>query len=99
MEVKSEWREEITTSLRKVSVRVGPFKFKDITVECYRKLEVSAHVDLNERLEKYRQVLKANGAKKTALKKANRLDVIDADPQLRVVYKSIVDELLRKHCR
>lgn len=97
--MKSEWREEITASLRKVSVRVGPFMFKDITSESYRRLERSAHIDLSESLEKLRRVLKANGANKTALKKANILDVIDSDPQLRIIYNAIVNELIRKHCK
>jgi hypothetical protein len=96
--MNDQWRSDITASLRKVSVRVGPFKFRDITVECYRKLEQTAHVDLSGRLDKYKQSLKANGANKTAMKRANRLDVIDADPQLRIIYNAIVKDLVRKYC-
>lgn len=91
------WREDINRKLNKIAQALGSQKYQEIRTESYRLLEQRAHVDLERRLNNYRGNLINAGASQTAIKKANKLDIIEQDPKLREIYSKIVSEYLIKY--
>lgn len=91
------WREDINHKLNKIAQALGSQKYQEIRTESYRLLEQRAHVDLERRLNNYRGNLFNAGASQTAIKKANKLDIIEQDPKLREIYSKIVSEYLIKY--
>lgn len=91
------WREDINHKLNKIAQALGSQKYQEIRTESYRLLEQRAHVDLERRLNNYRGNLINAGASQTAIKKANKLDIIEQDPKLREIYSKIVSEYLIKY--
>lgn len=89
------WRKDITKQLRKIGLKHGDFKkFVD---ESYKILEERAGCDLHRRLENLRQRMALEGATKTAIGKANYLDVISLDKRLREIYIGIVARMYVKY--
>lgn len=92
------WRRDIYHKMNRIAKSIGPDKFKDVRTESYKLLDERAHADLNRRLFNYRARLLAQGQSKTAIDKANVMDIIDQDPKLREIYGKIVAEYLIKYC-
>ena len=86
------WREDLNRMFNKIVQSVGGKKFQELRHESYQLLESRAHVDLERRLMNMRARMLTNGASKSAIEKANKLDVIEADPKLREIYTSIIRE-------
>lgn len=86
------WREEMNRMFNKIVDRIGGEKFQEIRSESYKLLEQRAHVDLNRRLMNLRTRMLSQGFTKTAIEKANKLDVIEQDPKLREIYSQIIKE-------
>lgn len=86
------WREDMNRMFNKIVDRIGGEKFQEIRHESYKLLEQRAHVDLNRRLMNLRTRMLDQGATKTAIEKANKLDVIEQDPKLREIYAQIIKE-------
>ena len=86
------WREDINRMFNKIVDRIGGEKFQEVRHESYKLLEQRAHVDLNRRLMNLRTRMLDQGATKTAIEKANKLDVIEQDPKLREIYSQIIKE-------
>lgn len=63
-----------------------------IRAALYEELERRAYCDLNRRLDNCRTRMVKEGCTKTAVKAANRLDVIEQDPHLREIFRSIAKE-------
>lgn len=91
------WREEINRMFNQIVDRIGGEKFKEVRHESYRLLEQRAHVDLSRRLMNLRSRMLAQGASKSAIEKANKLDVIEQDPKLREIYGKIISEYYIKY--
>lgn len=85
------WRQEITRLLNRAASRLGGFR--EVRTESYRLLEERAHCKLNTRLSNLKERLAEQGATKSKINDANRLDVIEADPKLKEIYTTIVKEL------
>ncbi|MGG3307366.1 ORF6N domain-containing protein [Paenibacillus lautus] len=85
------WRQEITRLLNRAASRLGGFR--EVRTESYRLLEERAHCKLNTRLANLKERLAEQGATKSKISDANRLDVIEADPRLKEIYTTIVKEL------
>ena len=81
----------------KIVDRIGGQKFQEVRNESYRLLEKRARVDLNRRLMNLRSRMLAQGASKSAIEKANKLDVIEQDPKLREIYGKIISEYYIKY--
>lgn len=94
----NDWRKDINADLNRVCVRLGAFKFKDVRTQSYKALEEKSGVDLNRALEERKRKLGKEGANKTQINTASKLDVVDADPQLRRIYSRIVDDLVNRYC-
>jgi hypothetical protein len=86
------WREDMNRMFNKIVDRIGGQKFQEIRNESYKLLEQRARVDLNRRLMNMRTRMLGQGATKTAIEKANKLDVIEHDPKLREIYSQIIKE-------
>lgn len=86
------WREEMNRMFNKIVDRIGGEKFQEVRHESYKLLEQRAHVALNRRLMNLRTRMLDQGATKTAIGKANKLDVIEQDPKLREIYAQIIKE-------
>lgn len=87
------WRRDMHRLFNRIVERHGREKFAALRHETYKRLEERAHVDLDRRLQNLKARLALEGATKTAIDKANRLDVIEADPKLREIYAIILKEL------
>ena len=86
------WREDMNRMFNKIVDRIGGEKFQEVRHESYKLLEQRAHIDLNRRLMNLRTRMLDQGATKTAIEKANKLDVIEQDPKLREIYAQIIKE-------
>ena len=84
------WREDMNRMFNKIVDRIGGQKFQEVRNESYRLLEKRARVDLTRRLMNLRTRMLDQGATKTAIEKANKLDVIEQDPKLREIYAQII---------
>lgn len=92
------WREDLNRMFNKIALALGGDKFQELRTGSYNLLESRAHVDLERRLSNYRGNLFNAGASQTAIKKTNKLDVIEQDPKLREIYAAIVKEYSIKYC-
>lgn len=86
------WRDDLNRMFNRIVDKVGGKRFQELRSESYQLLEERAHVDLKRRLIFYQARLKEQGASKTAVEKANRLDIIEQDPKLREIYAKIIQE-------
>lgn len=85
------WRQKITGLLNGAASRLGGHR--EVRTESYRLLEERAHCKLNTRLANLKDRLAEQGATKSKINDANRLDVIESDPRLKEIYTTIVKEL------
>lgn len=90
------WRRDMNRLFNRIVERHGREKFAVLRQETYKRLEERARVDLERRLQNLKGRLALAGATKTAVDKANRMDVIEADPKLREIYGYILKELAIK---
>lgn len=90
-----DWRRDVNRKLRKIGFKNGTYN--EIIKESYRLLEERAGCKLNIRLENLKQRMAIEGATKTAINKANYLDVIGADKRLTEIYINIVNQLYVKY--
>ncbi|AYB47165.1 ORF6N domain-containing protein [Paenibacillus lautus] len=91
MQRDDNWRQKITGMLNGAAPRFGGHR--EVRTESYRILEERAHCKLNTRLANLKERLAEQGATKSKISDANRLDVIEADPRLKEIYTTIVKEL------
>jgi len=91
-----DWRRDMNRLFNRIVERHGKEKFAALRRETYKRLEERARVDLDRRLQNLKERLALEGATKTAIDRANRLDVIEADPKLREIYAIILKELAVK---
>ena len=91
------WREDINRKLNRISQAIGHNKYQEIRAESYKILEQRAGVLLERRLDNKRSRMLKEGMSATAIKKANKMDIIDEDKKLREIYGKIVSEYLIKY--
>lgn len=93
-----DWRKEVNNILRKVAIKLGGFdKFKEVGKESYLSLEDKARCNLDIRLENRKKNMIAQGLGKTAVKKINKLDIIEEDHRLKEIYVSVVKNMAIKY--
>lgn len=91
------WREDINKMFNRIVDSIGGQKFRELRAESYKLLEERARVDLQRRLVNLRGRLFEQGANKTTIEKANKLDIIEQDPKLREIYSIIIKEYTIKY--
>ncbi|MFP4605948.1 MAG: Bro-N domain-containing protein [Bacteroidales bacterium] len=89
------WRDWVNESLNKIAFKSG--KYKQVKRLSYDILENRARCRLKVRLQNLKDRLEQAGARKSVIKNANKLDVIERDKRLKEIYTSIVKELVIKH--
>ena len=93
-----DWRKEVNSILRKIAIQEGGFeKFAEIGNESYKRLENKARCNLDIRLENRRKNMIVQGIGKTAVKRLNKLDIIEADHRLKQIYVSVVKDMAIKY--
>jgi hypothetical protein len=92
------WREDINRMCNRIAKTIGENKFKDIRTESYKLLERRAGVNLTARLDNAKIRMLREGRTKTDIKKANKLDIVEADKKLREIYSKIIQEYTIKYC-
>ncbi|MFE4201987.1 Rha family transcriptional regulator [Aneurinibacillus aneurinilyticus] len=86
------WRKSINSMLNAAAFRLGG-DYRELRSNSYKTLEDRASCALNVRLANLKKRLEENGATKTKIKEASRLDVIESDKRLKEIYTTIVKEL------
>lgn len=94
-----DWRNAINKMFNNAALHTERKDFQALRNESYKTLEDRAHCDIDKRLRNMVDRLKQNGATKTQINKASKLDVIEADPRLKEIYTSIVKELSVRHVK
>lgn len=93
-----DWRKEVNGIIRKIAIKQGGFdRFSEIGSESYRTLEEKARCSLNIRLENRQKNMIAQGVGKTAVKRLNKLDIIEEDHRLKEIYISVVKSMAIKY--
>lgn len=93
-----DWRKEVNNIIRKIAIKQGGFeKFAEVGSESYERLEDKARCNLNIRLENRRKNMIAQGLGKSAVKRLNKLDIIEADHRLKQIYVSVVKDMAIKY--
>lgn len=93
----NQWREDINRMFNRIVDKVGGHRFRELRTESYELLERRARVDLGRRLDNLKARIINEGGTMTAINKANKLDVIEADPKLREIYAAIIKEYTIKY--
>lgn len=86
------WRQDINRMFNLVADKIGQGKFAELRRDSYKRLEERARVDLDRRLQNLKLRLMQEGATRSTIDRANRMDVIEADPKLREIYAAIIKE-------
>lgn len=93
-----DWRKEVNGILRKIAVKQGGFdRFAEVGNESYRTLEEKARCSLSIRLENRQKNMIAQGVGKSAVKRLNKLDIIEEDHRLKEIYISVVKSMAIKY--
>lgn len=92
-----EWRNEVTRKINRIQKESG-IAHKQLRTELYTALERRASCDLDTRLKNKRQRMIDNGYSNTAVNKANKMDVIEVDNNLREIFTKIVMEYEIRYC-
>ncbi len=92
-----DWRGDVNRMFNRIVRTLGNKRYQEIRTESYKLLEQRAHVLLGRRLLNLRVRLMEQGASKTKINKACKLDVIEQDPKLREIYSKIIQEYTIKY--
>lgn len=93
-----DWRTEAVAILRKIASKQGGHnQYKEVANDSYIRLEHKARCNLNIRLENRRKNMIAQGLGKTAVKKLNRLDIIEEDHRLKQIYMQVIKDMAIKY--
>lgn len=92
------WREKVNNILNRIAGKMGDKEaYKNLRRDSYKALDERYHVATADRLTRMKKRMAEAGNSKTAIAKANVLDVIEADPKLTEGYIQIVKEYAIKY--
>lgn len=92
------WREKVNNILNRIAGKMGDKEaYKNLRLDSYKALDERYHVATADRLTRMKKRMAEAGNSKTAIAKANVLDVIEADPKLTEGYIQIVKEYAIKY--
>jgi Rha family phage regulatory protein len=93
-----DWRKEAVKILRKIAFKQGGSdQYKEVANDSYIRLEHKARCNLNIRLENRRKNMISQGMGKTAVKKLNKLDIIQDDHRLKEIYMQVIKDMAIKY--
>lgn len=90
-----EWRKKVTRILNKIAQARGGHQeaYQDVRTESYEILEERAACNLSIRLTNRKRKMALEGAPKSKIDKASKLDVIADDARLTEIYLAVVKEM------
>jgi len=91
--VQDNWRQETLAMFNNIVKKTPDKDHQELRHESYEMLESRAKCNLGIRLSNHKQRLAEAGQTKTAIIKANKLDVIEDDVRLREIYTAILREM------
>lgn len=92
------WREKVNNILNRIAGKMGDKEaYKNLRRDSYKALDERYHAATASRLTRMKKRMAEAGNSKTAIAKANVLDVIEADPKLTEGYIQIVKEYAIKY--
>lgn len=93
-----DWRKEAVSVLRKIAFKQGGHsRYQEVANDSYIRLEDKARCNLNIRLENRKKNMIAQGLGKTAVKKLNKLDIIEEDHRLKEIYMQVIKDMAIKY--
>lgn len=93
-----DWRKEAVNILRKIAFKQGGHdQYSEVANDSYIRLEAKARCNLNIRLENRKKNMIAQGLGKTAVKKLNKLDIIEEDHRLKEIYMQVIKDMAIKY--
>ncbi|WP_018249752.1 ORF6N domain-containing protein [Orenia marismortui] len=95
IETDEDWRNWVNSKINSIGFKTK--RYREIRNDSYEELENRGKCRLSVRLSNLRDRLRENGATKTEIKKANKLDVIENDIRLKEIYAAIVKEMAIKY--
>lgn len=90
------WRKSVNDVMKRIGSQPGQ-SYQDIRVQSYDLLEARGKCKLDIRLENMKRRLALEGASKSRIQKANKMDVIEEDERLKQIYLSIIKEFAIKY--
>lgn len=94
----SDWRSETGSWIRQMAIKQGGgAAFKEINQEIYAEVERRGGFKFNIRLRNMQTRQIEKGYSKSAVKKLNKLDVIEADKKATQIYIQVTKEFAIKH--
>lgn len=91
------WRKDVTLKFNKIQKKIGT-PWNELYIEMYTELDRRAGVDTAIRLKNRRDRMRADGASKTRVQTTTRMDVIQDDKKLRVIFERILMDYELKYC-
>ena len=95
--VFDNWKEETNAKINRIQF-YSKIDFQTLKNQMYSDLERRAGCDLGTRLRNMKHRMENTGAKKTAINKIRKIDVIESDKKLREIFSKIVSEYEIKYC-
>jgi len=95
---KDDWRHDINTDVNYL-VETNGLSHLQFRHELYQELEQTARVNLNSRQSRLKERMKQAGATYKDRQAISKLDVIEREPMLKVVFESIVRKYQAKYAR
>lgn len=93
-----DWRPEVNKIINSIAFKHNKDKsYRDIRNESYQLLETRAKCDLDRRLQNKRKTMALEGASKSQIDKANKMDIIESDKRLTEIYLAIIKEMAIKY--
>lgn len=94
----TNWRNETGNFIRKIALKLGGgIAFKEINQQIYEEVERRGGFKFNIRLRNMQTRQIEKGYSKSAVKKLNKLDVIEADKKATQIYIQVVKEFAIKY--
>lgn len=93
----ANWRNETGSFIRKIALKQGGVAFKEINQQIYAEVERRGGFKFNIRLRNMQTRQIEKGYSKSAVKKLNKLDVIEADKKATQIYIQVVKEFAIKY--
>ncbi len=86
---RDHWQDETRSQIRRMCLENG-LNYQTHTAKLYEELESEAHVNLETRVKRLRDRMKAGGAKYAERQAVNKLTVIAQDQKLRSIFSSVI---------
>ncbi len=88
---KDTWRKDITMKFNRIQRKSG-IPFDELRIDTYKELDRRAGVDTARRWQNRRTRMRVNGESETNIRRLTRMDVIESDRKLKLIYEKILED-------